>query len=267
MADRKAGFGRTALITGASGGIGLELSRLFAADHYNLVIVARNLEKLETLAAQLESEHPVKVRTRSMDLSQPGAAHTLWRDLTDARVLIDVLVNNAGMGIYGDLWEQDAEALRRLLVLNVEVLTLLSRYALPGMIERRWGRILNLASLLGYQPGGPRMAAYYGSKAYVLSFSKGLSAEVRGTGVTVTALCPGLTRTEFMERSGATRSVLDKTPSSSPAMVAKQGYEGLMRGRSVVIPGMLTKVLAFAGELPPRRIALAINERLLRSAG
>ena len=111
------------------------------------------------------------------------------------------------------------------------------------------------------------MAAYYGSKAYVLSFSKGLSAEVRGTGVSVTALCPGLTRTEFMERSGATRSVLDKTPSSSPAMVAKQGYEGLMRGRSVVIPGMLTKVLAFAGELPPRRIALAINERLLRSAG
>jgi len=267
MTDTKVGFGRTVLITGASGGIGMELSRLFAADGSNLVVVARNVEKLRSLAAQLESEHGGRVRTCPTDLSQPGAAHALWSELTDTRVAIDVLVNNAGVGIYGDLWEQDAEALRGLLVLNVEVLTLLTRYALPGMIERQWGRILNLASLLGYQPGGPRMAAYYASKAYVLSFSKGLAAEVRGTGVSVTALCPGLTRTEFMERSGATQSALEKTPSSSPEIVAKQGYEGLMRGRRVVIPGMLSKLLAFAGELPPRRIALAVNERLLRRVG
>jgi len=264
MTDTKAGFGRTVLITGASGGIGLELSQLFAADGYNLVVVARDVEKLRSLAAQLESEHGGRVRTCPTDLSQPGAAHALWSDLTDARVAIDVLVNNAGVGIYGALWEQDDEALRRLLVLNVEALTLLTRYALPGMLERRWGRILNLASLLGYQPGGHPMAAYYASKAYVLSFSKGLAAEVRGTGVSVTALCPGLTRTEFMEHSGATQSALDKTPSISPQIVAKQGYEGLMRGRGVVIPGMLSKLLAFAGEMPPRRIALAVNERLLR---
>ena len=108
------------------------------------------------------------------------------------------------------------------------------------------------------------MAAYYASKSYVLSFSRGLAVELRGTGVTVTALCPGLTRTEFMKRSGATRTVLDKTPSSSPKIVAQQGYEGLIRGRSVVIPGVLPKLLALAGELPPRRIALAVNERLLR---
>ena len=141
-------------------------------------------------------------------------------------------------------------ALRRLLVRNVEVLTLLTRYALPGMLERRWGRILNPASLLAYQPGGPRMAAYYGSKSYVLPFSKGLAVELRGSGVSVTALCPGLTRTEFMKHSGATQTVLDKTPSSSAEMVAKQGYEGLMRGRGVVIPGMLSKLLAQLPQLP-----------------
>jgi short-subunit dehydrogenase len=177
-----------------------------------------------------------------------------------------VLVNNAGVGIYGEVWQQDAEALQRMLVLNVEALTLLTRYALPAMLERRSGRILNVASIVGYQPGGPRMAAYYASKAYVLSFSKGLGVELRGTGVTVTALCPGLTRTGFMKHAGATSSVLEGTPGSSPEIVAKEGYKGLMRGRSVVIPGMLTKFLAFAGELPPRRIALAFNERLLRRA-
>jgi short-subunit dehydrogenase len=266
MAERKEGFGRAALITGASSGIGLELSRLFAADGYNLIVVARSVEKLKALATQLESEHQVRVRACPMDLSQPQAVDALWSELTNAGVAVDVLVNNAGVGLYGELWEQDADELRRMLILNIEVLTLLTRYALPGMVERGWGRILNLASLVAYQPGGPRMAAYYGSKAYVLSFSKGLAVELRGTGVTVTALCPGLTRTEFMKRSGATRTVLDRTSSSSPKFVANQGFEGLMRGRSVVIPGALPKLLALAGKLAPRRIALAVNERLLRQA-
>jgi short-subunit dehydrogenase len=201
-----------------------------------------------------------------MDLAQPGAASELWTELTRIGASIDVLVNNAGIGLYGELWEQDVDTIRQLLVLNVEVLTLLTRHALPGMLERRWGRILNLASLLAYQPGGPRMAAYYASKSFVLSFSKGLAMELRGSGVTVTALCPGLTKTQFMEHSGATGSILDKTPTSSPASVAREGYKGLMRGRAVVIPGLLTKILAIAGELPPRRIALAVNEYLLRRA-
>jgi short-subunit dehydrogenase len=266
MAERKEGFGRTALITGASSGIGLELSRLFAAERYNLVVAARSTEKLKTLATQLESEHQVRVRACPMDLSQPQAVHALWSELTNAGVAVDVLVNNAGVGLYGDLWEQDADELRRMLILNVEVLTLLTRYALPGMVERGWGRILNLASLVAYQPGGPRMAAYYASKAYVLSFSKGLAVELRGTGVTVTALCPGLTGTEFMKRSGATSTVLDRTHSSSPVIVARQGLEGLMRGRGVVIPGVLPKLLALTGRLSPGRIGLAVNERLLRRA-
>jgi uncharacterized protein len=160
MAERKEGFGRAALITGASSGIGLELSRLFAADGYNLIVVARSVEKLKALATQLESEHQVRVRACPMDLSQPQAVDALWSELTNAGVAVDVLVNNAGVGLYGELWEQDADELRRMLILNIEVLTLLTRYALPGMVERGWGRILNLASLVAYQPGGPRMAAY-----------------------------------------------------------------------------------------------------------
>jgi NADP-dependent 3-hydroxy acid dehydrogenase YdfG len=180
MAERKKGFGRTALITGASSGMGLELSRLFAANGYNLVVVARSVEKLKALATQLESEHQVRVLACPMDLSQPQAVDVLWSELTNAGVAVDVLVNNAGVGLYGELWEQDADELRRMLVLNVEVLTLLTRYALPGMVERGWGRILNLASLVAYQPGGPRMAAYYGSKAYVLSWGPGLRWGIMG---------------------------------------------------------------------------------------
>jgi uncharacterized protein len=266
MITAKQGSGHTALVTGASAGIGLELGRLFAADGYDLVLVARDIEKLRAVAARLEDEHATHVRTCAVDLSEPGAARALWHDLANAGVVVHVLVNNAGVGIYGEVWEQDAELLQRMLVLNVEALTLLTRYALPGMIERRSGRILNVASIVGYQPGGPRMAAYYASKTYVLSFSKGLAVELRGTGVTVTALCPGLTRTGFMKHAGATSSVLEGTPGSSPETVARAGYNGLMRGRSVIIPGMLTKFLAFAGELPPRRIALAVNEHLLRRA-
>lgn len=266
MTTAKRGSGNTALVTGASGGIGLELSRLLAADRYDLVLVARDLDKLRAVAVRLEDEHGIHVRTCALDLSEPGAARALWRDLINAGVVVHVLVNNAGVGIYGEVWEQDPEELQRMLVLNIEALTLLTRYALPGMIERRSGRILNVASIVGYQPGGPRMAAYYASKAYVLSLTKGLAVELRGTGVTVTALCPGLTRTGFMKHAGATSSVLERTPGSLPETVAKEGYNGLMRGRSVVIPGLLTKFLAFAGELPPRRIALAVNERLLRRA-
>jgi short-subunit dehydrogenase len=266
MLTTKKGAGRTALVTGASGGIGLELSRLLAADGYDLVLVARDLGKLQEIASGLEREHGIHVAVRASDLSEAGAANALWRDLTSAHVVVDVLVNNAGVGIYGEVWQQESEALQRMLVLNMESLTLLTRYALPGMIERRSGRILNVASIVAYQPGGPRMAAYYASKAYVLSFTKGLAVELRGTGVTVTALCPGLTRTGFMQRAGATSSVLEQTSGSQPDTVAKEGYNGLMRGRTVVIPGLSAKLLALAGEMPPRWIALAVNERLLRRA-
>jgi uncharacterized protein len=253
----------TALITGAGGGIGLELTRLLAADGHNVVIVGRNRERLERLEADLRARHQIAVRCEPRDLARSRAAFELWEDLTKAGITIDVLVNNAGVGLYGPLDEQDPNELDRMLQLNMGALTTLTRLALPGMRQRRWGRILNVASIVGHQPGAPRMAAYYATKAYVLSFSKGLARELDGTGVSVTTLSPGPTETSFDDTAGANVDVLYKRmPKMTAAAVARAGYEGMKRQSMVVIPGFLTKTLAIAGELPPRRIALEVNRLL-----
>ena len=267
MANRKnqeSGNGkRTALVTGAGGGIGLELARLLAADGHDLVLVGRGRERLESVAAELGDRHRVMVRVESWDLSEPRAAFRLWRQLSSASITIDVLVNNAGTGLYGLVEEQEPDELDLMVQLNVAALTTLTRLALPAMRQRRWGRILNLASVVGYQPGAPRMAAYYATKAYVLSFSKGLALELRGSGVSVTVLAPGPTRTDFDERAGAEVDTLyGRLSKLSPAAVARAGYAGMLRQSMVVIPGLGTKLLAFAGELPPRRIALEVNRLL-----
>jgi len=255
---------RTALVTGASSGIGLELARLLGADGYDLVTVARRRDRLEQLADTL-SMHPIRVHRFERDLSVPQAASELWAELTRQGIAVDILINNAGTGVYGLFAEQDEDAVARMLQLNVTALTMLTRLALPGMLARRWGRILNVASLAAFQPGGPRMAAYYASKSYVLSFSKGLAAELRGTGVSVTALCPGPSPTGFEESAGAARTRLYRwVPSAGAPAVARAGHRALMRRSSVAVPGLTAKVFAFAGELPPRRIALEVNRFLLR---
>jgi len=250
----------TVLITGASGGIGAELARVFAENKYDLVLAARSLAPLEHLAQELRDRHGVAARVVRADLSEPGAAARLWREAGN----IDVLVNNAGVGLYGPLADQDPEALTRMLQLNVVALSDLTRLALPAMLQRKAGGILNVASVVAYQPGGPRMAAYYASKAFVLSFSKGLARELAGTGVTVTALCPPALRTAFEERSGAAGTRLYRLLGRDDLRaVAAAGFRGFTRKRSVVIPGLLTKILALAGELPPRRLALEVNRWLL----
>lgn len=256
---------RTALITGASGGIGLELARLLASDGNNLVLVARSAERLNQIALELREGYGISVRTHPHDMSDRDAADLLWRELTDAGIGIDVLINNAGVGLHGSFATHDVAVLQRLVTLNVTTLTMLTRLALPPMLARRRGRILNVASLAAYQPGGPGEAVYYATKSFVLSFSKGLSRELQGTGVSVTALCPGPTRTLFDERAGSSETFLFKSgPVMSPGSVARAGYRGMMRGSRVVIPGLLAKLAAFAGELPPRRIALEVNRWLLR---
>ncbi len=255
----------TALVTGASSGIGLELARLLAAGGHDLVLVARSAERLERIARELRDQHGVSVLSRLKDLSELNAARALWRELAGDGVTVDVLVNNAGVGLHGAFSEQDVDAINRLVTLNVAALTTLTRLALPEMLARRRGRILNVASLVAYQPGGPQEAVYYAAKSFVLSFSKGLGRELRGSGVTVTALCPGPTRTSFESAAGATETALYKwMPSIPAAAVARAGYRGMMRGSGVVIPGVVAKLLAFAGELPPRRIALEVNRLLLR---
>jgi len=257
----------TALVTGASSGIGLELAHLLAADGYHLVVVARDAQRLREAAEELRAQHDVSVLGHPCDLSAPGAANELWAELADAGITVDVLINNAGAGLYGPLASQDLGALGRMLELNVVTLTALTGLSLPGMLERRWGRILNVASVAAYQPGGPRMAAYYATKSYVLSFSKGLARELHGTGVSVSALCPGPTRTPFEEKSGAHDTRLYRWVPKLPAKaVARAGYHGLMRQSSVIIPGPVAKMLAVAGELPPRRIALEVNRLLLGEA-
>ena len=258
----------TALITGASSGIGAELARLFAADSHDLVLVARRARQLEDLSAELRGRHGIGVRVLARDLSGPTSVADLWDELMAARVQVDVLVNNAGVGLYGPVWEQDADALDRMVRLNVAALTTLTRLALPGMVSRQSGKILNLASVVGYQPGGPGMAAYYATKAYVLSFSKALALELKGSGVTLTALSPGVTASSFEGRSGASGTRLYRwVPAMSAKAVALAGYRGMMRKKTVVVPGMIAKLFSLAGELPPRRIALEVNRWLLKRAG
>src|SRR5437016_4470580 len=255
----------TALVTGASSGIGLDLARVLAGNGHPLVIVAHGRERLETVAAQLGSEFRVPVKAYAKDLAEPSAAEELWADLRDAGISVDILVNNAGIGLYGELQNESVDALRRMQMINVLALTTLTRLALPGMLERKRGRIMNLASVVGYQPGGPRMAVYYATKAYVLSLWKALAVELEETGVSVTTLSPGVTRSSFEDRSGANGTRLYRLmPQMSARSVAAAAYRTMKRGGGVVIPGFFAKILAVAGELPPRSVALAVNRWLLR---
>lgn len=269
--DRDAGARtrrQTALVTGASGGIGAELARVLAAHGHDLILVARNAESLETLGRELERRHGVTVRAIPADLSRPGSAERLWVEVAASGQTVGVLVNNAGAGLHGPTSEQDVDALKAMLELNVTSLVALTRLALPDMVRRGWGRILNVASIVSFQPGGPRMAAYYASKAFVLSFTRGLGAELRGTGVRATALCPGPTRTSFGAHSDLDRTPLYRWLALTPARAtAKAAYRGMERGRGVVVPGLATGVLALAGRFSPAAVALEVNRWLLTPSG
>ena len=254
-----------ALITGASSGIGAELARVLAARRYDLVLAARRIERLERLAEELRQAHPVSVTVIAADLSEAGAAGRLWTAMGQAAHQLDVLVNNAGVGLAGNLKDADVESVEGMMRLNMELLTALTRLALPGMLQRRRGRILNVASLAGFQPAGPGMAVYYATKGYVLSLTRALAVELRGTGVTVTALCPGPTRTEFDAVGGAAGTRLFRwLPLMEAEAAAVAGVRGMFDGRTTVVPGWFNKLLAVGGELPPRALATALNGWLLR---
>src|SRR2546423_6004428 len=191
----------TALITGASSGIGLDLARLVAADGNNVVLVARSGDKLAELAAELESKHHIRAFVAPIDLADPGAPEELYHVLEEQGIAIDILINNAGFGTHGPFAEADLAAQMQMLQVNVAALTQLTWLFLQPMIRRKQGRIMNVASTAAFQPG-PFMAVYYASKAYLLSFSEALANELHGTGVTVTTLCPGPTITGFQHRAG-----------------------------------------------------------------
>ncbi len=231
MTERK-----TALITGGTSGIGYEFARLLAKDNYQLILVARQANELQRITDQLTGEFGVNVQSIAIDLSESMAAQKVWQAVQRITDSIQVFVNNAGFGTSGRFDQITFEEDSALLQVNIVALTQLTKYALVGMVARHDGKIINIASTAAFQPG-PYMATYYASKAYVLSFSEALTEELQGTGVTVTALCPGPTATKFQERAQLGRSRLFSRRLADPHIVAFLGYQGMQRGKRVVIPG------------------------------
>jgi len=256
----------TALITGASGGIGEALARIFAARSYDLVLAARSGEKLNTLAAELSEQFKIRATSAPVDLSAPTGSEQLLASLQAKAVAVDVLVNNAGFGTFGAFADADLREQLAQIQVNVVALTHLTRELLPGMVRRGQGKILNVASTAAFQPG-PLMAVYYATKAYVLSFSEALWNELEGSGVTVTCLCPGPTRTDFMARARmGNPSVLAKSRTMMDAdEVARRGFEGLLKGRRLVIPGLLNKVLAHSTRLGSRGLNARVVRRIMKT--
>lgn len=254
----------TILITGASSGLGVEFARLAAANGDDLVLVARSVDKLDLLADELRSAHGVKTTVLPYDLSSPGSVDSIVRDLSAASIAVHTLIANAGVGKLGAFAEQSPEDAANMLRLNVESLTMLIRALLPGMLERKAGRILTVASVAAFTPG-PLMAVYYASKAYVLHFSVALANEVRGTGVTVTCLCPGPTKTGFQKTANmAEAPMFKKLHVMDAASVAKIGYDAMLRGKAIAVTGWANKLSAFLTRLAPKtftaKIARAAQE-------
>jgi len=244
---------KTALITGASAGIGREFAKIFAREGYQLILVARNTQALSELADSLKKEHGISVRTMAKDLSRPETPEEIYEELRDDSLAIDVLVNNAGAGVGGLFKDTDLSAELSTIQLNLASLTHLTKLFLRDMLKRRSGKILNVSSTAAFQPG-PTMAVYYATKAYVLSFSEALAEELRGTGVTVTCLCPGPTETGFQTRAGISGIRLLKFRTMDASTVARQGYEAFIKGKTLVIPGIFNRLFAFSVRLIPRRL-------------
>lgn len=258
---------RTALITGASSGFGVEFVRRFAADRFDVVLVARSGAVMEELAAEMEERHGVATVVFPKDLAEPHAAADVMANLEERGIHVDALVNNAGFSTYGPLVETDLDATMDMLRVNMLTLTELTRRCLPGMVERGWGRILNLGSIGSFAPA-PMTAAYGASKAYVLSLSLALRDELEGTGVTVTALCPGPTETAFQSRAEMADSALIAGRSLPSAVaVADAGYEAMKRGRAYVVTGASSRVFAFGSRFMPRTAASRIAGRSQRRIG
>jgi short-subunit dehydrogenase len=252
--------GRWTIITGASAGIGVELARLFAADGDNLVLVARRKDRLDALAAELTAQHRVTVRTRPLDLTESMAARELFDFVAAEGITVHTLVNNAGFGLRGRFHTLPAERQDDMVQLNVAALTTLSRLFLPGMVERREGGILNVASMAAFQ-AGPYMAVYYATKAYVLSFSEALHEEAKPFGVKVSALCPGPVATEFGAIASLEGSKLFDAAADA-ASVARAGFDGYRANRAIEVPGVLNKIGVQLSTLMPRWLTRMVAGRL-----
>jgi len=243
---------KVALVTGASAGLGVEFARQLSKRGHRLVLAARRKERLEELAKELG-----KARAVAIDLSKTNAATKLMADLAANDEEVELLVNNAGFGLIGRFATADAKRLRQMIDLNVGTLADLCRAVAPGMIERKSGGILNVASTAAFQPG-PNMAVYFATKAFVLSFTEAMHEELKPHGIHVTCLCPGPTRTEFGDVAGfGGNGMFDRVAMESPDVVTA-GLKGLDKNKAVVVPGLLNKISANSGRFAPRSVVRKI---------
>ncbi|MCP5515309.1 MAG: SDR family oxidoreductase [Spirochaetales bacterium] len=242
---------RTAVITGASSGIGLELAGLMAFDRIDLVLASRNREKLETIRDNLTKKYGIKVKIIQIDLSDEASPDKLFDEVKKSGLQIDYLINNAGFGDYGFFIDSDPDKLSRMIDLNIKTLTRLTRLFAPLMVLQGRGAIMNVASTAAFQPG-PLMAVYYATKAYVLSFSQALAKELEGSGVTVTALCPGATDTGFKSAANLEGSKLFAGKRIASALdVARYGYKAMLKGKRIAVHGIINSLLVFSVRLMP----------------
>jgi hypothetical protein len=251
-----------ALVTGASAGIGAALAREAAKDGHDLVLVARRREPMEALAAELKSTG-AQISIISADLGKPGGAAALMRNVEERGLAIDTLINNAGLGDTQRFDREDPEKILSMLQVNVVALTELTRLVLPQMVARKRGKVMLLASTAAFQPG-PGMAVYYATKSYILSFGRAIGYELRGTGVSVTTLCPGPTSSEFAQVASMQGVALFEgpIPVMTAAEVARQGYAALKAGRPQIITGLLNRIFALSTRFTPTSILLMIAGRL-----
>lgn len=255
------------LITGASSGIGLELAEIFAREGHNLILVARSENKLQQLKIKLEQDHGITAHVIGADLSEHQAPLKLYEMTESHGWFVETLVNNAGLGALGPFaispWQKQAEMIQ----VNITALTELTRLYLPSMMAKKSGKILNVASTAAFQ-SGPLMSVYYATKAYVLSFSEGLYEELQGSGVSVTALCPGPTESNFAATAGADKVLVFRAlnlPSSRE--VAEYGYRALQKGKAVAVHGMTNKIGVIGGKIVPRFLPRKIVHCLQRKRG
>lgn len=252
------------LITGASSGIGRELARVFARHGHQLVLVARNKRRLDQLAGELRKEYGVKVEVLPQDPSMAGASRRIVTRLTRKKILIDNLVNNAGFDVYGNFFETDWKMEQRMIQVNLVALNELCKFVLEEMKQRGSGRILNVGSTGSFIPC-PLNTVYAATKAYVLSFSEALAEELRGSGITVTVLCPGATRTEFQPRAGISGIALMRFGMMEAKPVAETGYRAMMAGKRIFVPGFLNRLQVFLARFIPRSIATRLSKAILES--
>jgi uncharacterized protein len=261
---------KVVLITGASNGIGYELARLFAKKKYSLVLVSSDEEKLNKAAKNIKDEFDTFVKVIVKDLRKINSAKEIYKELNKETIKINILVNNAGFGLFGKFDDTNLEKEIDMIQVNNISLTQLTKLFLKDMIERKDGKILNVASTAAFQPG-PLMAVYYATKSYVLSFSEALAEELKGTGVSVTTLCPGPTKTGFEKRADLEDSKLFKSIKVMESKdVARIGYEGLMKNKRVVIPGFTNNVMANAPRFVPRNFVTSavkkVQEKSVKSS-